>query len=471
MLRQFRRRLARALDRRSFEAASDSPRAQKWGATSSIASAAVRDAARVRPRVRYLVMNNAIARRLVDMAVAQLVGDGVAVRSEHPEEAVRKALDGAWTRWEDQADADGLRGFAGLIAAMVWSLIVDGEAFAHLESDESGALKIRLIPAEMVDTGHSEMLGGGRYIVAGVEHDANGVRLAYHVRAARPSDPFAASFERRRIPAEDMIHLFRPDESGQVRGASWLAPVVALLTDVDAYHDARLTQAKVAALLSGIIRDPDREVVKSLAGGAQGPLADVTLEPGSFPVLGADAAIDAITPPSYDDNGRFVQTHLRMAAGVVGLSYEQLSGDLTGATYSSLRASAVDNRRLLESWQWSLFAHQVVRPIRERWTRLRALSGVPELAGFAEDPEPFLAHKIIMPCWPWVDPLKDAQAQALAVANGFKSRREVVAERGYAVEDIDAEIAADRERATRLGLALTPTAAATLRPDREDLDA
>ena len=52
----------------------------------------------------------------------------------------------------------------------------------------------------------------------------------------------------------------------------------------------------------------------------------------------------------------------------------------------------------------------------------------------------------------WVDPLKDQQAQQMAVRNGFKSRSEVVSELGYDVEEIDQEIAEDQRRASELGL-------------------
>jgi capsid protein len=44
-----------------------------------------------------------------------------------------------------------------------------------------------------------------------------------------------------------------------------------------------------------------------------------------------------------------------------------------------------------------------------------------------------------------VDPLKDQQAQQMAVRNGFKSRSEVVSELGYDVEEIDQEIAEDQK--------------------------
>ncbi len=52
----------------------------------------------------------------------------------------------------------------------------------------------------------------------------------------------------------------------------------------------------------------------------------------------------------------------------------------------------------------------------------------------------------------WVDPLKDQQAQQMAVRNGFKSRAEVVSELGYDIEEIDQEIAEDHKRADYFNL-------------------
>ncbi len=51
-----------------------------------------------------------------------------------------------------------------------------------------------------------------------------------------------------------------------------------------------------------------------------------------------------------------------------------------------------------------------------------------------------------------MDPLKDQQAQQMAVRNGFKSRSEVVSEMGYDVEEIDQEIAEDQKRSDSLNL-------------------
>ena len=52
----------------------------------------------------------------------------------------------------------------------------------------------------------------------------------------------------------------------------------------------------------------------------------------------------------------------------------------------------------------------------------------------------------------WVDPLKDRQAEKLAVDSGFKSRSDVIEAEGYDPTQNDERIAADKERAEKLDL-------------------
>jgi capsid protein len=59
------------------------------------------------------------------------------------------------------------------------------------------------------------------------------------------------------------------------------------------------------------------------------------------------------------------------------------------------------------------------------------------------------------PKWDWVDPLKDARAEIEQIEAGLKSRSQALSERGYDADQVDAEIAADRERERSLGLAFT----------------
>ena len=54
--------------------------------------------------------------------------------------------------------------------------------------------------------------------------------------------------------------------------------------------------------------------------------------------------------------------------------------------------------------------------------------------------------------WDWIDPMKDASAEILQIEAGLKSRTQALAERGYDAEQVDREIAAERQRERALGL-------------------
>jgi capsid protein len=77
------------------------------------------------------------------------------------------------------------------------------------------------------------------------------------------------------------------------------------------------------------------------------------------------------------------------------------------------------------------------------------------LAGALETPADTAALRPVQwipPRWDWVDPLKDIQAQVLAIESGLLSRRKAVEATGYDIEEIDRENAADATRAADLGL-------------------
>nr|WP_256367404.1 terminase gpA endonuclease subunit [Magnetospirillum sp. SS-4] len=102
----------------------------------------------------------------------------------------------------------------------------------------------------------------------------------------------------------------------------------------------------------------------------------------------------------------------------------------------------------------SVLVQQFCRPVWERFVRLAVLAGHLPAAGFDRDPSAFLACDWLPPKWDWVDPLKDARAEIEQIKAGLKSRGMSIAERGYDAEDVDAAIAADREREKRLGLTM-----------------
>jgi lambda family phage portal protein len=140
----------------------------------------------------------------------------------------------------------------------------------------------------------------------------------------------------------------------------------------------------------------------------------------------------------------------------MGITYEQLTGDLTGVNYSSIRAGLLEFRRRCEMIQHGVLVHQLCRPVWAAWMEQAVLAGALQAPGFARGGpakrREYLQAKWIPQGWQWVDPEKEFKAMLLAIRAGLMSRSEAVSSFGYDAEDMDREIAADNARADAMGL-------------------
>lgn len=448
---------ALGLDRtRSFEAAGGGRRWEGLKATDGLNPAILAGATVAARRACWYARNNPWVTAAVESLVGNVVGAGIKPRSAHPDPQVRQRLQTLWLRWTDHADHAGLADFYGLQAMAVRAMVEGGESFARLLTapDSTGKVPLRLslIDREQVPTTPHTDLPGGARIRAGIEFDGQGRRIAFHVLPTRPDDPLSTfTFEPVRIPAADMVQMFKPLGAGQLRGMTWLAPVLLRLHELDQFEDAALVKAKVAALFTAFITDPDGSAAGLPGHNANGVL-EVGMEPGSMVPLPPGADVRFSSPTESQSYGPFVKNHLRAVAAGLGLPYELVSGDLEGVTYSSIRAGLVEFRRKVEQIQHSVVVHQFCRPVWDRFVRLAVLAGHLPTRDFDRDPAAFLACDWLPPKFDYVDPKKDVEAELLAIDGGLKSRTQAIAERGFDAEQVDAEIAADAARAQSLGL-------------------
>ena len=455
-------RIAIATATRRFDAAGGG---RRWSANPTfhnINAETLAAAAPMRSRARYQARNNGYAAAASSAWIANLIGTGIVPASLHPDQATRRRLAQAHRVWSNRADADGVTDRAGLEALAARSMIEGGECFIQLltvEDVPGVPLRLRLIDPDQVDLANTRELAGGGRIVAGIEFNARGNRVAYHVGQA---NAFGMSGSTVRVAAADMLHLYHQLAPGQVRGVSWLSPVLLSLSDLDELEDAMLMKQKVAALFAGFIVDPGADSSSSawaLSGGASAPELP-SLEPGAVQALPPGYDMKFATPAEASEGVAFIKSQLRRIASGAGLPTHLISGDLSDFNFSSLRGGLIEFRRRVEQLQFSVVIHQLCRPVWERFVTLAVLSGAVDAPDFEAAIEDYLSAEFYPPKQAWVDPAKDAAADAEAVAAGFKSRRQVVAELGYAVEDLDAEIASDRAREKALGLSFTAPASA-----------
>ena len=239
-----------------------------------------------------------------------------------------------------------------------------------------------------------------------------------------------------------------------MRGLSWFAPIMLPAKELDALLDAMLVRAKVAAMHVGVITSPDGAV--SYDGEQNGGALDVTLEPGAMPVLPPGRQIEFMSIPDQGGASALLVETLRSIAVGTGITYEQLSGDYSKVNYSSERSAKLEFRRFIEAIQHHVMVFGFCRPAWDRFIKWQILTGAVPAGSYLADPAAFGA-KWLPPAWGWVDPQNEATAAEIALRNNLRSRSEIIAERGYDAEDVDAEIAADAARTKALGIAPTPT--------------
>lgn len=452
---KFIARIVRSIRTRSYDGAAGGRRWRGFNEQPSALLSIHADRATILRRGRALYANAAIGRSAVDGWVSALVGSGIKVQSAIAEPSLRGRISAAFERWTDDADTDDVTDFYGLQAQVATLLVRDGEAFVLMVlTDEK--LQLKVLDADQIDSSHTRasVARDGNVIVQGVEIDARGRTVAYHVRKQNPGLPIVTGIETVRVPTEQMLHIFRRDTAGQLRGMSWLAPVLLKIRDYDDTTDAQIMRQKVGALMAGVVVNPEGTGSPFEGGSSGNGILDGGLEPGTLKVLsnpGQDVRFT--TPPAIGaDAIDFLKLELREIAAALGLPASVLTGDLTEANFSSMRVGLIEFRRRAEALQHSVISFQLLRPVFRRWLALEVMAGRLQIPGFLRDPETFMQMKAIPPRNAWLDPLKDVKAEREAIAGGLISRRESVASRGYDIEQVDQEIADDNNRAKRLDL-------------------
>jgi lambda family phage portal protein len=458
----------------SYEGAALGRRTMGWNpGNDSVNTALFGVAETLRARSRDLIRKNAWAHNGSEVLVSECIGTGIKPQSLHPDVDRKAFLQKLWAEWADYSDTYGQQDFYGLQALAFRSMIEGGECFIRLRyrganSGLTVPLQLQILEAEHCPTTKNQTLDNGSAIRGGIEFNRFGDRVAYWMYRNHPGErsPFIGGVpddsQLVRVPASNVIHLYQPLRPGQIRGEPRLSRALVRLFDYDQYTDAKLVRAKVEALLAGFITETnaDDPVIPETATLPDGTGAEINsglsftgLEPGTLQKLRPGEDVKFLDPSSAGTGFRdFNVAVLREIAAAVGVTYEQLTGDLTGVNYSSIRAGLLGFRRRMEQIQHSVVVFQMCRPIWEAWIETAVYGQQIKARDYTRNKADYLAVKWIPPGWKWVDPEKEINAAKEAVRCGFSSTTQVISEQGYDIEDTFAEIEHENELSDRLGL-------------------
>lgn len=421
----------------------------------------------LRARARELARNNPVAKSYLKLLTANVLGEkGIGYKAQVRNndktlnQAFNQKIEAGWREWSKKTNCtvDGKLSFRGVQNLVLRNLAVDGEVFIRKVAgyaDNKFRFAVQLIDADQLDHLYSRAASKSENeIRMGIEVDAWGKPVAYHINEKHPSD-LGGSLVRTRIPADQIEHLYDPERISQTRGITWFHPCMVELRMLGGYVEAELVAARTGAAKMGFL-----ELTDASAFVEPNPDAKyrINAEPGVVEQLPPGMKF---TPWSPDHPSgafpTFVKAMLRFVAGSMGVSYNALAADLEGVNYSSMRSGL-----LIERDQWkmlhSMLKENLLQPIFETWLSMALLSGA--LALDSRDPARFCEGKWEPRGWLWVDPLKDVQAGILGIGAGLTSRDALIAEQGNDVEEVFEQLKEEEELAEEYDLHLTITAKA-----------
>lgn len=423
---------------------------------------------------QHMLRNNAIAIGAVKTNITKIVGRGLRLKSQVNRE-VLKLDDTQASLWERAAerefglatdtreiDTERQLNFSLLQGLVLLKTLEDGDVFVNMprftRPGSPYTLKLQVIEAARVSTPGSSFPGSipldGK-IVGGVEKDATGAPLAYHVCNQHPGGLRIAardlSWKRldafgKKTGTPLVLHLYDKTRPGQTRGVPYLAPVIELIKQLGRYTDAEVMAAVVSGMLTtfittengdpGNVLTPNPETVAANAN-------DTGIELGYGSVVGLlpGEKIDTVNPgrpnPAFDPFMVAISKQIGMALEIPA---EVLFKAFT-ASYSASQAAMLDAWTYFTRRRYWL-ATNLCQPVYEAIITEAVATGRLKAPGFFSDP--LIRRAYLGATWNGdapgqIDPLKSVNATEKRLALNLTTHAEECSFSPYGGDDWEAK--------------------------------
>jgi lambda family phage portal protein len=378
----------------------------------------------------------------VSVIVNNTIGYGIRPQFNAGTKRETKRVTALWAQWAEttQCDSAGLTDIYGIQQMAMRAMVESGECLIRmrprLPSDGLAVpMQLQVLEADHLYEFKDGPLPNGGYIDRGIEFDALGRRVAYWLYRSHPGSVKTWSYgQYHRVPANEIIHLFRADRPGQERGVSWLASAMIRLRELDIFEDAYLNRQKLANLFSVFVESDDPNDVEE-------EFTDLEeLIPGSIYIMRPGRKVSFSEPPPAADYGPYTLANLRGVSAGLNITYEALTGDLSEVNFSSARMGWQEFGRSIESWRWQLVIPRMCNRIADWFLEMARIDG--------------LKYEWTPPARIMVDPAREIPPMIALVRAGLCSLPEAIRSLGYEFTAVMDEIAKSNEYLDQLGLVL-----------------
>ncbi len=421
----------------------------------------------MRQRGRLMYMGNPVATSAINTHRTNTIGVGLipnprpdasflGLSDERAAEWVQtvKREFGLWANEKRSCDASGINNYYEMQQMLLQSWLMSGDVFVLVQQREKTSrypysLRLRAIEADRVATPNGEdgltvyqmttgrNLKNGNTIYDGVEVDPSGMPVAYHIRNQHPNDYTGVDIKYQRVEAEgkstglpNILHIMTAHRPEQYRGVSYLAPVIVSLLQLGRYTEAELAAAVVNAFFTVYVTSEENgeDPAAEAYGDDQSEVSDSEYEyemgVGTVNILPPG---EKVTPIKAEHPSNGFPDFTEAVCTQIGAALEIPKDILLKQFNESYSAS---RGALLEAWksfktyrQW--FVNDFCNPVYELFMFEAVSSGRIQAPGFFYDPAiraAWLKTQWIGPAQGQLDPVKEINAEILAVQNGLTTR-------------------------------------------------
>lgn len=468
-LRRMRARAVKAMAAYEFKGAEQSRLRADWILSSSIPTPPSAERSTLRERARDLNRNDPVASGATETLAINVAGQGLQLQSRIRADVLRVSEERArelqrqaeliWATWKPFADSANRLDFDEMQFLALRKVVEDGEVLALpiMAPEPWRPLKraVELIEADrLVNTKRQAGMSFSLTDDGAIETGTRGEPTKYWIQKADGTESVGvAARDDKGRPR--VIHIFRTNRPGQLRGVPLFAPVMTLFKDLADTVEAEVVAARVAACLAVFVTMTDpayaayathTDTETDTGHRLQG------LEPGLISYLKPGESIGVVSPTRPGDTFEpFVEMVLRMIAMSLNLPYELLTKDFSKTNYSSARAAILEGRRMFMTWRgW--FAKKFCQPVYDLVLEEAFLRGQFEAPDFYEMRSEYTRAAWLGGGWGWVDPVKEVEASRKAIDYGLSTLADEAAGQGRDWEETLEQQKREEDKAKELGV-------------------
>lgn len=408
-------------------------------------------------RCRDAERNSDIVNAMIYALQNNVIGSKINMQADSPSKKFNERIEALFHEWEhaENCDITEAQSLTEIARMAVARYIVDGGVLFTYVIDRKSLIPLKIQVREVDEIVNTSVAKTekGNVICNGIEMTPYGKPVAYHLIKYDPNG-LAQDLNDDIVPAENVDFLWLKNRPSQFREFSPMARSVVRANDIDDYNEAISFKAKVDACTSAFVEtDNYNSQPGRPTNNAKGERV-TQLNGGSVKYLRPGEKLKTFIPAGQSTEfENFMVAQLRIFASSHGLSLESASRNVERVNYSSARQNMLADQQTYKALR-NFFVEHFLRKLYKRFVNVCYIAGLLDGVGFNPNDPIFYNAKWLTEGLPWIDPLKEANANTIQLGNGGMSFQEYCANNGADWRERIEQMAEVKKYAEELGVNL-----------------